>query len=124
RRARIALAKAKIGVDHAHERKARKVMALGDELRSDHNVDLSLGDGFKLRLHALDAAGKIAGKNENARVREQPARFFFEPLDAGADGGEGIRRLAFRAGFRRRRFVSAMMTGEPLLEAVLDEPRI
>src|ERR1700722_3723518 len=107
--ARIALAQSKISVHYADECKPRKMMPLGDKLRADHDVGLSLGDGFQFGLHPLDSAGEIARQDERARLRKQPAHFFFQSLDAGAEGDEGIRRSAFRTRRRKRRLEAAMM---------------
>src|SRR4029079_5248630 len=41
RRARVSLRQAEIGVDHADQSQAREMMALGDELRADDDIDLA-----------------------------------------------------------------------------------
>ena len=52
RRAQVAEGEAEIGVDDADQRQARKVVALGDELRADDDVDLALRDRGELLAQA------------------------------------------------------------------------
>ena len=47
-RARVAVRQAEIGVDDADEIELREVVALGDELRPDHDVEPPLGDVVQL----------------------------------------------------------------------------
>ena len=42
--ARVGLREAEIAVDHADQRQPRKMMALGDELRADDDIDLAVLD--------------------------------------------------------------------------------
>ncbi len=44
RRARIAVAQAQIRIDHADQIEPRKVVALGDQLRADDDVDAAFRD--------------------------------------------------------------------------------
>ena len=78
--ARIAAAEAQICVHHADEREMREVVALGDELRADHNVEGALGDLVQFAPQPFGAAGKIRGEHQEARIREQTSRLL--PRDA------------------------------------------
>ncbi len=48
----------------------------------------------------------------------------FQPLDAGADGGETFAGMAVRAGRRRRHGEAAMVADQALAEAVVDQPGV
>ena len=122
--ARIAVAQAEIGVDDADQIEHREVMALGDELRADDDVEFARGDVGEFLAHALDRGDEVAGEHQHARLREQLAHFFLEPLDARADGDERILRLAFRAVRRMRHGEAAMVADELLAEAVIDQPGV
>ena len=122
--ARVAVVEAQIGVDDADEVELRKVMALGDELGADDDVEAARGDVVELFAQPLDRGDEIGGEHEDTRLRKQRAHFFLEPLDAGPDGGERIRRLAVRAFRRMRHGEPAMMADELPAEAVIDQPGV
>ncbi len=68
--ARVGLREAEIGVDHADQRQAWKVMALGDELGADdqiHLARLDLAQGLAEVGNALD---KVAGEELPPRFRK------------------------------------------------------
>src|SRR6266702_3423207 len=96
RGARIAIAQAQIRVDHADQIEPRKIMALRPELCADDDVD--------------------------ARLREQRSRLLLQALDAGPDRDQRFLRRAVRAGLRPRHREAAMVTDQPLAEAVIDQP--
>ena len=113
-----------IGVDDADQVELREVMALGDQLRADDDVEAAGGDVVEFLAQPLDGGDEIAGEHQHARLRKQLAHFLFQPLDAGPDGDEGIRRLAFRAFGRMRHGEAAMVADELLAEAVIDQPGV
>ncbi len=100
------------------------MMALGDELRADDDVEAAFGDAGELFAHALDRGDQIAGEHQHARLRKQLAHLFFEALDAGPAGDEGILRLAFRAIGRMRHGEAAMVADELPAKAVIDQPGV
>ena len=122
--ARIAIAQAEIGIDHADQIEHREVMALGDQLGADDDVELAGGDIGEFLAHALDRGDQIARQHQHARVGKQRAHLLFEALDARPDGDEGILRLAVRAGWRMRHGEAAMMADQLLAEAVIDQPGV
>src|SRR3954465_12128892 len=65
-RARVAVRQTEIGVDDADEIELRKVMPLGDELRSDHDVEPPLRDVVQLLAQALYRFDEIAGQHQDA----------------------------------------------------------
>src|SRR4051812_44118508 len=99
-------------------------MALRDKLRADHDIDPPLFDVAELLAHAFDRGDEIAGEHQDAPVGEERMRLFLEPLHAGPAGHKGVRRMALRAGGRRRRGKAAVMADELTLEAVIDQPRV
>ena len=113
-----------IGVDHADQVELGKMMALGDELGADDNVELALRDVVEFFAQALDGGDEIGRQHQHARAGKQFAHFFFEPLDAGADGGKRIRRLAVRAIGRMRHGEAAVVADQLAAEAVIDQPGV
>ena len=97
-------------------------MAFGDKLRADDNVEMPRRDIVELLAQALHRLDEIARQHQNALVRKQVMRFLLQALDAGTDGGEAFGGVAVRAGFRLLRVEAAVMTHQPLLEAVIDQP--
>ena len=98
--AQVAAGKAEIGIDHADQGQVGEVIALGDELGADDDVDLA-------RLHPRDELGRlgrrpdrVGGDDRGARVGEQRGDLVGDPLDAGAAGDEAVLLLAFGAGLR------------------------
>ena len=96
-RARIAVGEAEIGVDDADQIELREMVALGDELRADDDVEAALGDVVELLAQALDRFDEIARQHQDAAPRKQLGRLLLQPLDAGTDRDEALGRLAFRA---------------------------
>src|SRR5438128_10873211 len=78
--ARSAIGGTEVGIDDADQIELREMMALGDKLRPDHDVDEALLDLGKLLAHALDAGNEIAGENENATVRKERCCLLLQPL--------------------------------------------
>ena len=81
-------------------------------------------DVVELLAQALDRFHEIAGEHQDARVGKQLGRLLLQPLDAGPDRRERIRRLAFRALVRQRHREAAMMADEPPPEAMIDQPGV
>ena len=53
-------------VDDTDEIELREVVALGDELRPDHDVEPPLRDVVQLLAQALDRFNEIAGQHQDA----------------------------------------------------------
>ena len=70
-RARIAIGETEIGIDNADEIELREMMALGDELRADDDVELSLGDLVELGAQPLDRFHEIARQDDAALAGKQ-----------------------------------------------------
>ncbi len=122
--ARIAVRQAEIGVDDADQIELGEMMALGDKLGADDNVELALRDVVELFAQTLHRGDEIGRQHQHACAGKQFAHFFFQALDAGADGGKRIRRLAVRAFRRMRHGEAAMVTDELAAEAMIDQPGV
>src|SRR3546814_8685534 len=59
-RAQVAAFEAQIGVDHADQRQVGEMIAFGDELGADDDVDVA-------RLHAVDELGGLGGRPDRVR---------------------------------------------------------
>ena len=123
RRAEVAALQAKIGIDHAHQRQVREVIAFGHELRADDNVDVA-------RFHPPDEFGGLGGRperirrdNDAAGGGKQQRNFIGNALDARPHGNERILFLAFGAFAWWRHHVPAMMALQPPDQAMFDHPR-
>ena len=97
-------------------------MALRHELRADDEVVFAVRRGVELAAQRLDPAGKVGRKRRASARPGKERRLLGEPLDAGPAGGEAVGVVAFRAEFRPRFDMAAMMADERGAEAVLDQP--
>ena len=86
--ARIAVGEAEVGIDDADEVELGEVMALGDELRADDDVEAALRDVVQLLAQPVDRGDEVAREHQHPRLREQLAHLLLQPLDARADGRE------------------------------------
>ena len=111
-RARVAVGEAEIGIDDADEVEHREVMALGDKLRADNDVEAAGGDVGEFFAHALDRGDEIARQHQHARLRKQvrapplrgvprPARRRRRNLRPGSSGRPADAAWRSRNGGRR-----------------------
>ena len=100
------------------------MVALGDELRADHDVEAALRDVVELLPQPLHGVDQIAGEHEDARAGKQLGRLLLQPLDAGTDGDEAALRVALRALLRQRHRIAAVVADQPPLEAMIDQPGV
>src|SRR3546814_10570845 len=89
-RAQVAAFEAQIGVDHADQRQVGEMIAFGDELGADDDVDVA-------RLHAVDELGGLGGRPDRVRrddrgpgVGPQRRDLVGDALDAGAARDEAV----------------------------------
>ena len=95
--ARIAVRQAKIGIDDADEVELGEMVAFGDKLRADHDVEAALRHVVEFLAQPLHRFDQIARQHQDARVGKQLGRLLLQPLDAGADRDEAALGLALRA---------------------------
>ncbi len=81
----IRQAEADVGRDHADERHARKVMALGDHLRADEDVELASGEPRQQRGDRAAPADRVAVDARDARAGKSLADLRLDALGAEAD---------------------------------------
>src|SRR5262249_53225024 len=91
---------------------------------ADDDIDLAGFDLGQLLAQAFDCLDQIAREHQDAALGKDCRDLLLEPLDARAARDEGFGRLTFRARGRRRRLETALVTYEPTLEPVLDEPTV
>ena len=120
--AKIAAGEAEVGIDHADQRQVGEVIALGDQLRADHDVD-------RARLHRADELGGaqrrpdgVGRDDRRPRFGEQLGDLVGDPLDARTAGDQAVLLAAFGAGLGRRHDMPAMVAGEAVHQPVLDHP--
>jgi len=69
----IAVAQAEIGIDDADQIELREMMALGDKLGTDDDVEAAGGDVVELFAQPLDGGDKIAGEDQWQSDRSVPS---------------------------------------------------
>ena len=123
--ARIARAEAQIGIDHADQIELGKVVPLGDKLRADDDIDAALLD--RRGIPRACARSRRSRSLESTRMRgsgNSAATSSSSRSTPGPQATNDLRRLAFRAGGRRRRGEAAVVADELALEAVIDQPGV
>src|SRR5215470_16311411 len=100
------------------------MMALGDELGADHDIETAGGDVGEFLAHALDGGDQIAREHEDSRLWKQRAHLLFQPLDAGADRNESISRPTFWTSRRMRHGEAAMVADELAAKTMIDQPGV
>ena len=76
-----------VGIDHAHQRQIGKVMSLGQNLRTDENVNFLVCRPVDNVRNLLVVGGNVAGKDGSARFGKTVAHFFGDSLHARAARG-------------------------------------
>src|SRR5262249_19120150 len=94
RRARIAVGEAEIGIDDPDQVEFWEVMALGDELGADDEIETPLRHVIEFGAQPLDRFHEIARQDQDAAPWKQLGGLVLKPLDARADGDETLGRLA------------------------------
>ena len=115
--------KTQIAVDDADEGKAGEVVALGDDLRADDDVDVARLDAADHVAHFGQARDQVGRKQRDAGVRKAFSDFLRHALDTRAAGDKTIGCSALRTLFGKRQREAAVVAIEAFLKAVLDQPR-
>ncbi len=100
------------------------MMALGDELGADDDVDTAFRNLRQLGAHGLDRGDEIARQHHAARFRKQRGRLLLQPFDAGANRDQGFLRRAMRTRLRPVHREAAVMAYQPLAKAMIDQPSV
>ena len=69
-----------------------KIVALGDQLRADHQIELVFGDGLQFARACARSRQACPTTAPAARLRQEFRRLFGQPLDARAAGGQRVGR--------------------------------
>ena len=121
-RAQVAALQPQVRIDHADQGQVREMIALGDELGADDDVDVPSLD----RLHEIGGAGgrvqRVGRGDGHPRLWPECLHLVGDALDAGAAGNQAVLFLALGAEARRRDDMAAMMAGQPLGQPMLDHP--
>ena len=98
------------------------MIALGHQLGTDDNID-------RPGLHLVDEVGgllrrpdRVRGDNRGPCLRKQHLDLVADALDPGSTGHQTVLVAAFRAFFRDRHDMAAMVAGEPPGQPMLDHP--
>ena len=111
-----------IGIEHADERQLLEVVALGDHLRADQDVDVAAVHRVERFLCAALPARGIGVDAQDARLREQRLQAFLDALRAAAERLQ-IDIAAGRAGVRDAQFQAAVMAAQAPLRPVQHHER-
>jgi hypothetical protein len=87
RRAQVTALQAEIGIHHAHQRQARKVVPLRHQLRADDDVGVALRDLLDLGLERAGRPEEVRGQDRDLRVRKGRHGLLRHALHARAHGG-------------------------------------
>ena len=78
--AEVGQAECGVGSDHSHERHSVNVMAFGDHLGADEQVEFAFVQGVQRALEIFVAANGVAVEAGDARLREHAVQQLFELL--------------------------------------------
>ena len=121
--ARVTLAEAEIRIDHADEIEPREIVAFGDKLRADDDIDTPFRDVAEfLRMVSIEAMRSL----DSTMVRVSGNSACASSCSRSTPGPRRQARLrrTVRAGSGRRHREAAMMTDQPLAEAMIDQPGV
>ena len=116
RRAKVRQAQREVRAHYAHQRDAMNVVALGDHLRADQQVDLAGVQPREQPLHIAAAADRVAIHAPDARVRKE----LLQPLLAllrSAPEKIKMLALALRTDLRHTAPKAAVVALQPLPQA-------
>ena len=118
----VAARESEIGIDHAHQCKHGKVMALGDDLGPDQKVDLMARDALDHGRDRAWPAHGVARQQRHASRGKQARRLLRQALHPRPAGSERPPMAALRAFFRQAGLIAAVMALQLAGQAVLHEP--
>ena len=113
---------AEVGVDHADQGQVGEVMALGDHLGADQEVELAVADLAQQLGRGRRPGQGVAGQQCGPGLGEERGDLLGQALDPRAAGRQGILGLAGRAVLGQRQHVAAVVALQAPDQAVLDQP--
>ena len=111
-----------VGVDHANQPQAGKVMPLGEHLGAEQDAVVPFADAAQDVLQSSPAAHVVAIHARQRHAGEAHGKLLLQPFGSAANRVEA--RPALFATQRRPAAGAAMMTKEPVAFAVEDHARI
>ena len=90
--------------------------------RANKNPPLPLGIRPQHKPQALHPARHIGRQHNDSRIRECCGDLFRNALHTRTAGDEMIERAAFRAGFRHRFVIAALMAHQLFAKTMLHQP--
>src|SRR5262245_50164131 len=121
---RIAVAKTQIRVDDSDQIELGKMVSLGHELRADHEIESPPCHVVEFLPQTVDRFHQVARKHEYACLWKELGCFGFKTLDARPHRSEALGGVAIRAFRGGRNGVSAVVTHQPPLEPMIDQPGV
>ena len=121
RRAKVAAEERRVGIDRGDEADAAKVVALGDHLRADQDVDLARVDGAERRLERAFPARAVGVDARDPRFGKQRRELLLEALGAATDRRD-VGVAALRAAARHRFGEAAVVAAQRPVLLVEDAP--
>ena len=88
RRAEVRAVQAAVGVQYDNEVKPRKIMAFGEHLRTDQNVDFVVSDAAVQIRPVVFVRGAVPIDADDGGLGQEGPQGFFDALRAVADGGQ------------------------------------
>ena len=122
RRAEIGAVERIVRAEHADEREPWKIVALGQHLRPDEDVDLAGFDLIAHRGESADAARAVAVDARDARCGKALRERALEPLRPATERLK-VDVAAFGAGARKALGMTAMVAAQHSRIAMNDETR-
>ena len=111
--AQVTAAQAEVGVDDPDQREVGEVVALGDDLGADQDVDRVALHRLDQRCRGLGVARGVAGHHREPGLGRISRQLLGEPLDARAGGGQQADGAAARTVLGHGHGVAAMMALQP-----------
>src|SRR5262249_41407602 len=101
-----------------------KMVSLGNELRTDDEIKTTRCYVVELPSQTLDRFHKVAREHQNAGLRKQLRCLLLKPFDAWPDGCKAFGGMAIRAFRRWRDGIPTVVTHQPSLEPIMDQPSV
>jgi hypothetical protein len=120
----IAITKPEIGIDDPDQVEFGKMMALGNELSTDDEIEAPRSHVIELLPQSLDGLHEVAGEHQAAGLGKQLRGFLLESFDPWSNGRKAFGGMTIRAfsGWRDR--VPTVVTDKTSLETMIDQPGV
>ncbi len=120
--ARIAIGQPDVGVHHADQSQMWEMMALGDELGADDQIEFAILHRLQFGPHPLRSARHVRGQHQQARLGEKLGGLLRKAFDPRATGDQRLLGPAGRAFVRSALDMAAMVADQGAARAMLDQP--